>query len=121
MLVKLYNMRVKGYTMAAMGVFKRVAYWVKMEGSVPDPSRVKLETFRVLPSDSHFMLFRRLLYTICVVAGFQVQPGTRDDGAGDTAKYKAQWCHSDCVEDLTFCRSSTRPGTRCPTSRWARS
>jgi len=100
-LIKISNLRLKSHLLASMAVFKRVAYWIKMDGSVPSPDRVKLSSFRVADTDSYFMLLRRLLYTIAVVsAAMTVQTGTRDDGAGLKKRWGVLWCNPDVVIDL---------------------
>ena len=101
MLAKIFNVRVRTHMVGSMGTFKRVAYWIKMDGSVPDPTRVKLSSFRVLPTDSNFLLLRRLLMTIAVVAAGMIVPaGIRDEGAGRTSKFGDLWCNADVVTDL---------------------
>ena len=101
MLAKIFNLRVRTHLTGTMGAFKRVAYWIKMDGSVPDPTRVKLSSFRVLQTDSMFLLLRRLLMTIAVVAaGMTVQAGVRDEGAGRTSKFGDLWCNADVLTDL---------------------
>ena len=49
-LIKMNNLIIRGHLVAAIGLLKKVGYWVKNERSVPDPKRVPLKSWAVLQS-----------------------------------------------------------------------
>ena len=90
----LYDYEVNPHELGELKAMKKVAHWVLNEGCMPDPDRLKMETFRKDKADSHSTLLRRYLMSCCVVAAGQVvtKPTTRDGDAGDHPNGK-QWFH----------------------------
>ena len=100
-----YNRELRPFFLPGHPVFKKLAYWGKLgEGiSWPDPRFVDLKLFRRDPSDSSFLLFRRLCNGMLVVTvGEGVPSGIRDEKAGEyqPESFVDQWLNGMKVFSL---------------------
>ena len=97
---RLFHVRLRGHEMAALGMLKRMAHAILVEGSFADPDRIPLEKMRRTPGDSAYTLYRRWLNGhLVVAAGVKVWEGVRDEGAGDMKGGEPQFLNGIVVED----------------------
>ena len=97
----MFNCRYRPHQLARHNTVKKIAHYVLVEGTFPDPERLRLDTLQRRPGDLSLALFNRLLRTVAVVAaGEAVKTGVRDDGAGEVAKHPAQWGSMNSIDDL---------------------
>ena len=91
LLKSMYNMRVRKHQLSSLKDFKKVAYYTN-EYTWPDPTKVTLEGQRRAPTDTNFLLFERICYTVINTGvGKANPPHLRDDKAGVWPKYDTQW------------------------------
>ena len=97
---KMYYIELRPFEKPGHAQLKKTAYWVKTEGSWPDSERLPLSAFRRAPTDSAYILFKRKVVGVMIVAaGEQPWASCRDAGA-DVKKYGAQWAHAKVLEGL---------------------
>lgn len=104
----MYNFTIAQFLRPALSVFKKVDFAAK-EGTFPNPDLVKLELFRLVATDSSFVLFKRLLLCVSTVfAGITVDSfevagsQVRDESAGvwQPKKFASQMCNHNKVVAL---------------------
>ena len=98
-LYKLCMLKIWSHELPKLSLMKRVGYWVKEEGCVPNPEVIGLEVFKVKDADHAFTLLKRVLYACMVLTvGEKAGGHLRDDGAGVfKAAYGVLWCNPECV------------------------
>lgn len=100
-LLDMYNWRVRPSDLPTLGVFKKLAYWLKQNSSTADPARLKLTAYRRDPDESSSVLMRREISGIAIImAGERADPELRDDGAGKTTRFGVQWAKGEVLQDM---------------------
>ena len=99
-LLKMYFIELRPFEKPGHAQLKKTAYWVKNEGCWPDAERLPLSAFRRAPTDSAYILFKRKVVGVMIVAaGEKPWDSCRDSGA-EVKKYGPQWAHAKVLEGL---------------------
>ena len=99
-LLKMYFIELRPFEKPGHAQLKKTTYWVKNEGCWPDAERLPLSAFRRAPTDSAYILFKRKVVGVMIVAaGEKPWDSCRDSGA-EVKKYGPQWAHAKVLEGL---------------------
>ena len=99
-LLKMYYIELRPFEKPGHAQLKKTAYWVKNEGCWPDAERLPLSAFRRAPTDSAYILFKRKVVGVMIVAAGEKPWSSCSDAGAEVKKHGPQWAHAKVLEGL---------------------